>query len=77
MKLATHLHVVPTLKDAWSCTFTPPYVFMALCLITGYVLIAWYLVKHKENFTFMIGHWTQHTFLIDVTVVHCHMKDMI
>jgi hypothetical protein len=29
-------------KNAWSCTSTPQYVFMAWCL-----------VKHRENFTFI------------------------
>jgi hypothetical protein len=28
-------------KNAWSCTSTPPYIFMA-----------WYLFKHRDNFTF-------------------------
>jgi len=31
------------IKNAWSCTSTPPYIFMAQCLI-----------KHKNNFTFTI-----------------------
>jgi hypothetical protein len=30
-------------KNAWSCTSTHQYVFMA-----------WYLIKHRENFTFSI-----------------------
>jgi len=29
------------IKNAWSYTSTPPYVFMV-----------WYLVKHRDNFTF-------------------------
>jgi hypothetical protein len=33
---------VPRLKNAWSYTSTPQYVFMA-----------WYLVKHRENFPFL------------------------
>jgi hypothetical protein len=31
------------IKDAWSCTSTPPYTFMV-----------WYLVKHRDNFTFTL-----------------------
>jgi hypothetical protein len=42
MKLATHLHLVAELKNLWSYTFTPPYVFMGRCLI-----------KHRDfTFTF-------------------------
>jgi hypothetical protein len=37
MKLITHLYLVLGSKNAWSYTFTPPYVFMA-----------WYLVKHRD-----------------------------
>jgi hypothetical protein len=40
VKLATHLHLVPSSKNAWCYTATPQYVFMALCLI-----------KHRDNFT--------------------------
>jgi hypothetical protein len=29
-------------KNAWSYTFTPPYIFMPLCL-----------VKHRDNFTLL------------------------
>jgi hypothetical protein len=39
-------------KNAWSYTSIPQYVFMAWCLIRlGYVFTAWYLVKHRDNFT--------------------------
>jgi hypothetical protein len=41
MKLTTHLHLVPRLKNAWSYTSIPPKVFMARCF-----------VKHRGNFTF-------------------------
>jgi hypothetical protein len=41
--MTTHLHLVPRSKNAWSYTFTPQYVFMA-----------WYLVKHRDNFTFTL-----------------------
>jgi hypothetical protein len=30
-----------------------PYLFMFTCLSTGYVFMAWYLVKHKDNITFL------------------------
>jgi len=31
-------------KDAWSYTFTSPYIFMV-----------WYLVKHRDSFTLILG----------------------
>jgi len=37
-------HLPPSsaeVKNAWSYTFTPPYAF-----------IAWYLIKHGDNFNF-------------------------
>jgi hypothetical protein len=37
-------HSIPTgdeVENAWSCMFTPPYTCMT-----------WYLVKHRNNFTF-------------------------
>jgi hypothetical protein len=37
------------IKNAWSYTSTPQYVFMAWCL-----------VKHKDNFTFLIASCTEH-----------------
>jgi hypothetical protein len=43
VKLTIHLHIVPRLKNAWSYTSTPQYVFMVWCL-----------VKHRDNFTFTI-----------------------
>jgi hypothetical protein len=30
----------------------PQYAFMAWCLSNGYVFIAWYLVKHRDDFNF-------------------------
>jgi hypothetical protein len=33
MKLTTHLYLVLMLKNLWSHTSTPPYVFIAQCLI--------------------------------------------
>jgi hypothetical protein len=41
LNLTNHLHIVSRSKNAWSYTFTPPYVFMAWCL-----------VKHSDNVTF-------------------------
>jgi hypothetical protein len=40
MKPTTHLHLFPRPKNAWSYTATPQDVFMA-----------WWLVKHRDNFT--------------------------
>jgi hypothetical protein len=40
VKLITHLHLVPRSKNAWSYSSTPQYAF-----------IAWFLVKHRDNFT--------------------------
>jgi hypothetical protein len=37
---------------AWSYTSTPPYVFLAWYLRIAYFVMAWYLLKHRENFTF-------------------------
>jgi hypothetical protein len=42
VKLTTHLHLVPRSKNEWSYTSTPHYAFMAWCL-----------VKHRNNFTFI------------------------
>jgi hypothetical protein len=40
-------------KNAWSCTSTPQYVFMAWYLIKqGTRLHGVMLVKHRDNFTF-------------------------
>jgi hypothetical protein len=41
VKLTIHLHLVQRSENEWSYTSTPQYVFMA-----------WYLVKHGDNFTF-------------------------
>jgi hypothetical protein len=38
-------HSLPSgaeVKNSWHCTSTPPYVFMA-----------WWLVKHRDNFTYI------------------------
>jgi hypothetical protein len=45
VKLTTHLHLVPRSKNAWSCTSTSQYVFMA-----------WFLVKNRDKFTFKVQH---------------------
>jgi hypothetical protein len=44
----------PEVKNAWSCTSAPQYVFIVWCLIKGCLFMAWYLVKHSENFTFFL-----------------------
>jgi hypothetical protein len=33
MKLTTHLHLVPRLKNEWSYTSTPQYAFMGWCSV--------------------------------------------
>jgi hypothetical protein len=43
LKLNTNLHLVPRSKNAWSYTSTPHYVFML-----------WWLIKHRDNFTFTL-----------------------
>jgi hypothetical protein len=35
------------IKNAWSYTSTPQYLFVACCLVN--VFMAWYLVKHKKT----------------------------
>jgi hypothetical protein len=47
------------IKNAWSYTSTPQYVFMA-----------WYLVKHRDNFTFYI-HTYVHTYIH--TYIHTYV----
>jgi hypothetical protein len=45
-------------KNAWSYTSTPPCVFMAWYLLSRgnllIVLIVWYLVEHRDSFTFTV-----------------------
>jgi hypothetical protein len=43
-------------KNGWSYTSTPLYVFMAWCLVKYgiYVFTAWCLVKYRDNFTFTL-----------------------
>jgi hypothetical protein len=56
VKVTTHLHLVPRSKNAWSYTSTPPYIFMARCLVKHrdnfptYIFMARCLVKHRDNF---------------------------
>jgi hypothetical protein len=38
-------------KDAWSYTSTPPYVFEACCLIKHRTRLHGVVVKQRENFT--------------------------
>jgi hypothetical protein len=44
MKPSSHIHLVQTLKNTWSYTSNPAYVFKALCLI-----------KHRDNLTLVIS----------------------
>jgi hypothetical protein len=41
VKVTTHLHLVPRSKNAWNYISTRQYAFMA-----------WFLVKHRDKFTF-------------------------
>jgi hypothetical protein len=43
---AAGLYIVPRSKNAWSYTSTPQYAFMTWCL-----------VKHRDNFKFLIDNW--------------------
>jgi len=45
MKLTTHPHLVPRLKNEWSYTSTPPYAFMVWCSVTvqGQLLLYTYM----------------------------------
>jgi hypothetical protein len=39
-------------KNAWSYTSTPPYLFMAWYLLsTVYIFMTWCLIKRRDNFT--------------------------
>jgi hypothetical protein len=56
-------HLPPSyaeVKNAWGYTNTPPYVFIAWCLIItqGYIFVALCLAKHRDKFTFNLptGH---------------------
>jgi hypothetical protein len=46
---------VAKVKNSWSCTSTPPYIVVLCSIGQGMYFMAWYLVKHRENFTFTIG----------------------
>jgi len=37
-------------KNPWSYTSTPQYVFLALYLIKWYIVMEWDLVKYRDNF---------------------------
>jgi hypothetical protein len=41
-------------KNAWSYTSTPPHIFMALHIVKGYLFMAWYLLKHRDNIIFIL-----------------------
>jgi hypothetical protein len=41
-------------KNVWSYTSTPSYIFMLWCLVKHRIYLhgmTWYLVKHRHNFT--------------------------
>jgi len=47
-------HLPPSntkVKNAWSYTFTPQYVFTAWCLIKQWIRVHGVIVKHRDNFT--------------------------
>jgi hypothetical protein len=48
VKLTTHLHLVPRLKNEWSYTSTPQYAFMAWCSAK----------RHRDNFTFTLLYYS-------------------
>jgi len=49
---ADHLPKSDTgVKNAWRCASILPYVFSSWWLSAEYVFIAWYFVKHRDNFT--------------------------
>jgi hypothetical protein len=59
--LATHLHLVPRSGSAWSCASTPPIRLhgVVLCWAQGqlhlfHVLMAQWLSKHRDSFTFAL-----------------------
>jgi len=52
VKLTTHLHVVMRLRMCGAISPLPQYVFMVWCLIKQ--MMAWYLVKYRDKFTFTI-----------------------
>jgi hypothetical protein len=41
-------------KNVWSCTSTPIQIH-GKCLSNGYIFRMWYLVNHRDNFTFTSG----------------------
>jgi len=50
-------HSPPTgaeFENVWSYISTPPHIFMAYCLTTGYAFMAWYLVKHADIFNLLL-----------------------
>jgi len=69
-------HSPPSIGDVrntWSYTSTPPYVFMAWCLIKHRIRrlhrIAWYLVKHRNNFALCFTcFWDAGEILLGLTV---------
>jgi hypothetical protein len=41
-------------KNAWSCTSAPQYVFMVWCLMKQWIHLHGVIVKHRDNFTFTL-----------------------
>jgi len=56
VKLTTQFHLVPKSKNVWSYTSIPQYALMAWCL-----------VKHRENFTLLIIEYSSVSLLLNVT----------
>jgi hypothetical protein len=51
MKMTTYHQLVQRLRMYGTIPPFSQQVFMAWCLIDGYILVAWYLVKQRDNFT--------------------------
>jgi hypothetical protein len=41
-------------RNAWGMEVYPQYVWLHYVVLKVYVFIAWYLVTHRDNFTFKI-----------------------
>jgi hypothetical protein len=48
---ATYTSPSKVVKNEWSYTSTPPYVFY---LNTGYFFMVWYFVKHRDTFLVLL-----------------------
>jgi len=57
MKLTTHLNLVLRLRTNGAIPPLLQYVFMAWCLIKGYMFMVWDVVKRRGKFTFITVEW--------------------